>query len=144
MVPADYVLRPVHLFAVFDVADHVLIGVVGGIDSSFCGFDRQGESVHYIERVALDLALQHTHDLNVAAGLRVHDHLDESSGRYLHLPEVVLILLPGLLLEQSVSLVLIKEIQLVFLDDYVLHLESLDGHLGILREHSLGCSLLLG
>lgn len=60
------------------VINHVLISFISSIDSGLGGFDGKCECVHNHECAALSLALEKTHDFNIATRFSVHDHFQKS------------------------------------------------------------------
>ena len=96
VIPADRVLGHVVLPAELEVLDLVLVRLGAGVDPRFRAFDGQAEGVGDDEGVAGDLALHQAHDLDGAAGARVHDHFEQGDGGDADVLEVVGVFAPGL------------------------------------------------
>ena len=60
---------------------NVLVRFSLSIDTGFRTLHRQSKDIYYNESVLVNLALKHTHDLQVAARFRVHGHLQQGEGR---------------------------------------------------------------
>lgn len=87
-----------HLLVDGRVLNHVLVGIGLGIDPCLGALDGEREGVHDDDGVALALALHEAHDLDVAAGAGVDDHLEQRERGDLGAAEVVRVVGPGLLL----------------------------------------------
>ena len=68
MVPADGVFQPSHALGGLNVLSHVLVALLVCIDSGLRAFNGQSEGVHDDHHVAVDLAQEKAHHLNIASG----------------------------------------------------------------------------
>ena len=61
------------------ITDDEVIGLVSGVDSSLCCFNREGERIHNKElSFSVVVALEDAHDFNSPTHQSVIEHLDES------------------------------------------------------------------
>ena len=65
----------------FIEVDHELIGFSLSIHTCFCALNWQCKGVDDNERIILDFAIQHAHNLQVPSRLGVHGHLQQCQSR---------------------------------------------------------------
>ena len=94
VIPPDDVLVAPGLLAALVVLDHVLVRLRLGVDARLRALHGKHERVDDDDRVAHGLALEHAHDLDVAARTRVDRHLEKGERRDAEVLEVVRILGP--------------------------------------------------